>query len=125
MRTCSKAYYRIFDVVVRVNNVVYDFSITDFPLMNLNDLVIMTKILSNVDVMKLLENNKDDFLIGFAHIKVFIDNYFDCLSITDIELAMVVNKISKVPQSFLKGKINIDEYEDGENHSSTFGSGVS
>ncbi|CAI9294637.1 unnamed protein product [Lactuca saligna] len=63
------------------------------------------RVLSNVDVMKLPEKNQDDFLIGVAHIKVFIDNYYDFLAITDIELAIAINKTSKVPQSLLKGKI--------------------
>ena len=67
--------------------------------MNLNDLV--------------TETNKDDFLIGFAHIKVF-NNYYECLVITYIELAIAVNKSPKVPQSLLNGKINIHKYEYGE-----------
>ena len=82
--------------------------------MNLNNMVIVTTFLSNVDVTKLLEDNKDDFLIDFAHTKVFIDSYYDCLTIIDIELAIAMNKTSKFPQSLLKGKINIDKYEDGD-----------
>lgn len=101
-------------VVVRANNVVCEFSIANFPMMNLNDWVTVTRILSNVGVSKLTETNKDDFLIGFAHIKVFIDNYYDWIASTDIELTSAVNKPSKVPQSLLKGKINIDKYEDGQ-----------
>lgn len=52
----------------------------DSPLMNLNNLINVAKILSDVDVSKLQVNSKEDFLIGFSHIKVFIDNYYDCLA---------------------------------------------
>lgn len=79
------------------NNVVCEFLVANFPLMNLNNLVIVTSILSNVHVTKLPENNKDDFLIGFTHMKVFIDSYYDCLSITYTELSMDIKKTLKVP----------------------------
>ena len=80
--------------------------------MNLNDLITFTMITSNVNVSKLTETNNGDFIIGFAHTMVFLDNYY--LEITNIELALAVKKPSKVPQSLPKGKINIDKYEDGE-----------
>lgn len=51
---------------------------------------------------------------GFAYIKVFIDNYNDCLAMKDIKLAMVVNRSSKVPHSMLKGQGSLKDYEDGE-----------
>lgn len=65
-------------------------------------------------MLKITESNKDDFVIGFYHIKAFLDSYYDCLAITYIDLALEINKTSKVPQSILKGKLNIDEFEDGE-----------
>lgn len=34
----------------------------DFPLMNLNDLITVTMFLSSIDVSKLPDSNKDDFL---------------------------------------------------------------
>lgn len=37
-------------VVVRANNVVFEFTITDFLLMNLNDLIAVKKILGFIDV---------------------------------------------------------------------------
>ena len=61
--------FRFF--VVRANNVAFGFTRADFPLMNLNDLINVAKILSNVDVSKLQMTNKEDFLLGFAHIKLF------------------------------------------------------
>ncbi|CAI9283452.1 unnamed protein product [Lactuca saligna] len=64
----------------------------------------------NTDYSTKLEvKSEQDFKI-----KVFIDNYFACLAITDIELSMDVNKTSKVPQSLLKGKDNIGKFEDVE-----------
>lgn len=42
--------------------------------MNLNDLITVTKFFSFEDVSNLTDSKKDDFLIGFAHTKVFIDN---------------------------------------------------
>lgn len=86
----------LYYVVVRANNVVCDFSVAYFPLIKLNGLVTVTSILSNVDVTKLPMNNKDDFIIGFAHIRVFIYSYYDCLAIIDIELTIAINKSSKV-----------------------------
>ena len=74
----------------------------------------VTKILSTIDVSKLQLNNKDDFMIGFAHIKVFINNYYDCLFVIDIELALAVNRNSKVPQSMMKGQVSLKDYVDGE-----------
>lgn len=82
--------------MVRKNNVACDFSVADFSLMNINDLINGMKTLTTFDVSMLQENNKDDFLIGFSHIKVFIDNYYDCMEVMDIELAMAVNRTSKV-----------------------------
>ena len=92
----------------------FDFSVVDFPLMNLNDLINVVKILSTVDVSKLQVNNKDDFLIGFARIKVFIDNYYECLAVMNIELAMAVTRTSKVPQLTLKGLGSLKDHNDGE-----------
>ena len=47
---------------------------------------------------------KEDSLIGFAHIKLFIDNYYEYLALTDVELAMAVGKQITVPQSMLKSQ---------------------
>lgn len=45
----------------------------------------VVKILKSVDVSKLQVTNKEDFLIGFAHLKVFIDGYYGSLALTDVE----------------------------------------
>lgn len=101
-------------VVARENNVVFEFTIADFPLMNLNDFTTVTKILRVVDVSKITETNKDDFVNGFAYIKSFLDRYYDYLAIIVIDLSLAIKKTSKVPQSLLKGKLNIDDFEDTE-----------
>ncbi|CAI9281248.1 unnamed protein product [Lactuca saligna] len=76
--------------VVRANNVVCDFSVVDFPLMNLNDIICVANILSSVDVLKLQVNRKEDFLLSFAHIKLFKYNYYDSQALTDVELALAM-----------------------------------
>lgn len=100
--------------VVKENNVACDFSVVDFPYMNLNDLLNVEKILSYVDVLKLQANKKEDFVIGFAHIKLFINDYYDCLGMTDVELALAMNRTVTVPQSMLKGQGSLKNFEDGE-----------
>lgn len=39
-------------IVVRANNMVFEFTISYFSLIDLNDLIMVTEILSNVDVAK-------------------------------------------------------------------------
>lgn len=66
--------------------------------MNLNELITVPKILNVVDVSKITETNKDDFFfIGYAHLKAFLDSYYDYLAIIDIDLALAMNKTLKVP----------------------------
>ena len=59
--------YRFY--AVPANNVSFEFSVADFPLMNLYDLLIVAKILKSVDVLKLHITNKEDFMIRFAHLR--------------------------------------------------------
>lgn len=82
--------------------------------MNLNNLITMTKILSQVHRSQIPKENCDALIIGYGHIKAFIDCYYSYLAEKDIDLAMTINKSSKVPKLFLRGNINIDEIEDGE-----------
>lgn len=69
----------------------------DFPLMNLNDLIIVSTILCNVDALQVFEENRNVFVL-----------------VTNIDLARVINKTAKLPQSVMKEKSNIDEFEDGD-----------
>lgn len=58
--------------------------------------------------------SKEDFLIIYAHIKLFINNYYDYLTMTDVELALAMRKQIIVPQYLLKSKANMKKYVDGE-----------
>lgn len=82
--------------------------------MNLNDLITLSKMLSNVDILKKAETNRNALVIGFGHAKAFLDSYYEYLAITDIDLTLAINKTSKVPQPLLKGRMNIDKFEDSE-----------
>lgn len=82
--------------------------------MNLNDLIGVAKILKGVDTSKLHITDKEDFLLGFSHIKLFLDNYYDCFAMIDVELALTLVKQVTVPQSLLKGAKNLKNYDDGE-----------
>ena len=62
----------------------------------------------------LSKTSRNAFIIGYAHIQSFKDCYFNHLAITYIDLAIAVNKTLKVPQSLFRGRLNIDEFEDGE-----------
>lgn len=59
--------------VVQPNNATSDFSVVDFPLMNLHDLLVVALIMKSVDVSKLQVANKEDFMNGFSHLMVFIE----------------------------------------------------
>lgn len=74
-----------------------DLTIADFPLMNLNDLIIVARILKGMDVLNLQMTSKEDFLIEFAHIKLFINNYYDCLAMIDVELYLAMGRQVTVP----------------------------
>lgn len=82
--------------------------------MNLNNLITISKILCIVDVLKVVDENRHAFILGYGQIKAFLDCYYEYLAITDIDLALAINKTSKVPQSLLKGMMNIDKFEDSE-----------
>ena len=53
---------------MRANNVTCDFSIADFPLMNLNDLVQVALILKDMDSLKLQGTRKEVLRLGLGHI---------------------------------------------------------
>ncbi|KAL7586161.1 hypothetical protein Lser_V15G40639 [Lactuca serriola] len=83
--------------VIRADDKQYDFTIADFPLMNCNDLIQVALILKHMEENKLKGSETDVFKVGFAHVKTYIDNYFDCLALTDEELANVLGREVKVP----------------------------
>ena len=86
---------------------VFEFTVADFPQMNLNDLISIMKILINVDVSKIPKTNINGFILGFGHIKAFLDSYYEYLAITYINLAIVIKRTTKVPQALMKAILNI------------------
>lgn len=122
----SNVFFKLFlhnfcYLVLWENNVAFELTIANFPLMNQNDLNTVSNFLCNVDASKVAEENRNVFVLGYAHIKAFVDCYYEYFSITDIHLSMAINKSSKVPQSLLRGKLNIVEFKDGEIIHKTFG----
>ncbi|CAI9280723.1 unnamed protein product [Lactuca saligna] len=86
--------------LVRENNVLFDFTITDFPLMNLVDLVMIAKILG--DLIKSQIHEKSSYIIGYGHIKCFLDCYYAYLALTYLDLSTAINKNLKVSKALLK-----------------------
>ncbi|KAL7612549.1 hypothetical protein Lser_V15G06652 [Lactuca serriola] len=100
--------------VIRVDNKQYDFTIADFPLMNCNDLIQVALILKHMEENNLKGSETEVFKVGFAHVKTFIDNYFDCLALTDDELANVLGREVKVPWEETLSQSALSKYVVGE-----------
>lgn len=73
--------------MIKSSGKVRDFTIAKFPLMNLYDLIQIALLLKDKSFSYLQETEPDVFKLGCRHIKVFIENYFECLAQTDVELA--------------------------------------
>ncbi|XP_023735583.2 uncharacterized protein LOC111883500 [Lactuca sativa] len=56
----------------------------------------------------------DVFKVGFAHVKTFIDNYFDCLALKDDELANVLGREVKVRWEETLSQSALSKYVVGE-----------
>lgn len=65
------------------NNTLCELTIADFPLINLNDLIIVTEILGYLNNDQV--QDKSSYIIRYSHIKSFIDFYFDHLRPVDFE----------------------------------------
>ncbi|KAL7609544.1 hypothetical protein Lser_V15G13888 [Lactuca serriola] len=100
--------------VIKADNKQYDFTIVDFPLMNCNDLIQVALILKHMEENKLKGSETDVFKVGFAHVKTYIDNYFDCLALTDEELANVLGREVKVPWEDTLSQSALSKYVVGE-----------
>ncbi|KAL7592159.1 hypothetical protein Lser_V15G33908 [Lactuca serriola] len=75
-------------VVTRVIGNVCDFTIADFPLMNLYDLIQVALLLKERSFLYLQNMDPDEYKLGITHIKIFIENYYECLELTNVELAI-------------------------------------
>lgn len=98
--------------VVRENNVLFHYTIADSPLINESDLISTAKLMGDLNKSQISKNAM--YIIGYGHITTFLDSYFAHLSLTNIDLSVPINIKSKVPKDLLKGKLIIEEYEDGE-----------
>lgn len=71
----------------------FEFTIAGFPLINLNDLIIVSDILGNMGASKVTKENKHAFILGCAHIKAFLECYFDYLAISDIDQSILTSQM--------------------------------
>ena len=54
------------------------------------------------------------FRLGLAHIKIFINNYYECLALTDVELATAKGLEVKVRMEVTKNQAELKKFVDGE-----------
>lgn len=66
--------------VVQANNVTFDFSVADCLLMNLHHLLVVALIMK-CWIFLIQVKNKEDFLNGLGHLKVFMKGYFWVISL--------------------------------------------
>ncbi|CAI9299023.1 unnamed protein product [Lactuca saligna] len=70
--------------------------------MNLNDLIQGSLIVKDMDAANLQGTSKEVLRLGLGHVKIFIDNYYDCLSLTNVEFASALGKEVKVAMEVSK-----------------------
>ncbi|CAH1435832.1 unnamed protein product [Lactuca virosa] len=58
--------------------------------------------------------DKTTYVLGYGHLKTFLDAYFAHLATIDIDLSTDFNISLRVPKPLLKGKISIKDFEYGE-----------
>ncbi|CAH1416732.1 unnamed protein product [Lactuca virosa] len=76
----------------------------------MNDLVSTALLMGD---LKYNDNpDKITYVLGYGHLKTFLDDYFAHLALTDIDLSNHFNRRLKVPKALLKGKISIKDYDD-------------
>ena len=101
-------------VVTRASGKIQEFTVADFPLMNTYDLINVALILKDKSFSFLQETEPDVFSLGCRHIKIFLENYFECLAQTDVELATVKGFDITAPMAPTKKQVELKKYEDGE-----------
>lgn len=82
--------------VVRANNILFEFTIDDFPLINLNDLITFMKITGDFNNDQV--QDRASYIIGYSHIKSIIDYYYAHLALTNFEYVTSFKKKPKVPK---------------------------
>lgn len=71
--------------LVYANNVPFEFISAYFPLMNVNDLVLTALLMG--DLKKNDIPDKATYVLGYGHLKTFLDAYFAHMALTDIDLS--------------------------------------
>ena len=101
-------------VVARANEKTCEFMIADFPLMNLYELIQVALLLKDKSFSYLQNIDPEEFKLGVAHIKIFIENYYECLALTDVELATAKGMEIKAAMAPSKTQAELKKYADGE-----------
>lgn len=94
------------------DNLVCEFTIVAFPLMNPNDLITLLKIMGELDNNHLTDIST--YIIVYGHIKSSIDCCFHYLGLSNFEFAIANKKKTKNLNTYLREDLNIKDYEDGE-----------
>ncbi|CAI9282257.1 unnamed protein product [Lactuca saligna] len=98
--------------VVHANKMLFELTISYFPLMNVNvnvSTALLMDDLKNTDIP-----DKTTYVLRYGHLKTFVDAYVVHLALTDIDLSTHFKIRLKVPKALLKEKISIKDYEDGD-----------
>lgn len=88
-----------------------EFTIANFPLMNLNDLITLAYMIKTLDDKYV--TNKKVYVIGYAYLKNYIDFYFAHLGLFDFEITKTYNKPEKNPKTTIDD-VDLEQYDDGE-----------
>lgn len=91
--------------VIRAYNSLCVFTIFDFSLIYLNDLI---KSLDDKQVA-----DKRSYVVGYAYIKNLIDFHLSHLGLIDVEIAKDYKKPRKNPNAILD-VVDLEQYDDGE-----------
>lgn len=96
--------------VIRVENSVYEFTIVDFLLKNLNYLVTFAYMIKTLDDKYVTD--KKVYVIRYSYLKNYIDCYLAHIGLFDFEIAKVYNEAEK-PKITIDN-VNLKQYANGE-----------
>ena len=81
----------------------------------------MALLLKDKNSSYLREIEPDVFPLGVAHIKIFLENYYEFLALTDVELTTMKGLEVKLPMAPTKSQQEFKKYVDGEIFLKPFG----
>lgn len=67
--------------VVMDTNILFEFTIVEFTLMKLNDIITTMTIMGDLNNHQV--EDKASYIIGYSHTKSFLNYYFSLLALTD------------------------------------------